>query len=180
MAEPDPDSRIIDLARLNNNTLTAIRDNKSVFNEFSRLDKIYIMFRADPSRFKDDCPYRPAPFDAWTELLDVIKNATEVQDLTTNASHNALLDLTTLQPQQLEAIANDVDAFAYLNFQEQVWLYNKLHYSIDSIEPMPFFPSKYLTTVITKAHGKGGKRKKSRKPSSHYKPTKSRKTRRRK
>jgi len=60
-----------------------------------------------------------------------------------------------------------------------------LGYPIDSIKlkPTPFFPSKQLIKVIKEApseDSEGGKRKKSRKPSSHYKPTKSRKTRRRK
>ena len=59
--EQDQTSRIVYLPRLNKNTFIAIRDNRSIFDEFSKLDKTYIMFRADPIRFNDDCPYRPAP-----------------------------------------------------------------------------------------------------------------------
>lgn len=187
MTELDPNSRIVDLARLNSNILTAIRDNKSIFEEFSKLDRTYIMFRADPESFADDCPYRPAPQVVTPQALDIIRSAsteeTEEADLTTSVSHNKLLDLTTLSDDQLEAIANDVDAFAYLNFQEQIWLYNFFNWKLNPGPPRPFFPSMHLIKVINEApseHSAGGKRKKSRKPSSHYKPTKSRKTRRRK
>ena len=165
--------QIVDLTRLNNNTIIAIRDNPSIFDKLTMLDKMYIGFRADPNSFNDDFPYRPAPLIVSKEALEIINDP--------DNTINELLDLTRLTPNQLVAIADDSDAFAYLNFQEQVWLYNSLGRQIQIIEPTPFFPSKYLTTVIEDALSiKGGKRKKSRKPSSHYKPTKSRKTRRRK
>jgi hypothetical protein len=182
MTEPDPDNKEVDLARLNNNILTAIRYNKSVFSLLSHFNKRYVTFRTDPQNSEIDYPDIPIPFDGWPELLAVIKTATAGQDLTTNE----LLDLTTLEPHQLAAIYINIEAFKYLKFQEQVWLYNQLGYPIKT--PKPFFPSNSLILTIRNAddivttaeYRSGGKRKKSRKPSSHYKPTKSRKTRRRK
>ena len=167
MSETESDSIDIDLSRLNNNILQAIKDNNAAFTGLNKLDKQYILFRLDPIRFIDDCPYRPTMFIVSREInpaLINIMNSVDTQSTDVDSEIQPV-DLTTLTDHQLIAIANDVDAFEYLNFKEQVWLYNKLGYNIVATDPEPFFPSRWLNTVISDTDvSAGGKRIKSRKP----------------
>lgn len=167
MAETDIYTIDIDLARLNNNILKAIKDNNEAFRGLSRLDREYILFRIDPKRFIDDCPYRPTKFNVSSEFNpELIHIMSTVDTQSTDSDlENQPLDLTQLTRNQLTAIAKNVDAFEYLNFNEQVWLYNELQLPIVITEPEPFFPSTWLNTVISNADlSVGGKKIKSRKP----------------
>ena len=175
MAEPDPDSIVIDLSRLNDNILQAIKkDDYAAFPGLNPFDKAYIEFRLDPEGF-GDCPYRPAMFNVSRkinpELIDIIGSPIKPVDLT-QLTHDELkanaiqpVDLTRLTDDELTAIADDPDAFEYLNFKEQVWLCNTLKRPMEVTDPEPFFPSRWINILIDNSDlVTGGKRIKSRKP----------------
>ena len=167
MAEPDPDSIVIDLSRLNDNILQAIKkDDYAAFPGLNPFDKAYIEFRLDPEGF-GDCPYRPAMFNVSRKtnpaLIDIMSRVyTESTDI---GSKIQPVDLTILRVDQLTAIADDVEAFEYLNFNEQVWLCNTLKRPIIVTDPKRFFPSRWINILIDNSDlVTGGKRIKSRKP----------------